>query len=387
MFNKHMIGRILWVENTLLHNKGPGPDFLSSQPIGHHTVRCQPWYIRDLWMVVESKLLHLVSLFPFYFLLSPQFTITVTTSQRSPICLMLLACLSIYISLVVSLSCLLFSFHLSPSCSCSHFLSVASVGGWLVSILFLFNLRLSSWSVSVLTYIIPHYPSSCISEFVFQDFSLFCFFFFFKFPLAPWPLFCLPLSQSHSTYLSYLWLSPSSHLSICIAASICLCSPPIFLYFCSHLSVPISVFTPVPPTPPRTNIYILCFCLTHIPLCWSYPFPLFDTLSYHPFSTSVTISLVGWLSSCACLLPPSFCSYVCFICVLSCLQFPVCLYLSLTKLRAWSLMLDCLDSNPSCVLTCKTAVPTSVLPRALNEITHVKFVELCLRQVLKNIIS
>ena len=127
------------------------------------------------------------------------------------------------------------------------------------------------------------------------------------------------------------------------------------LFLHVHFSVPISVFTPVPPTPPRTNIYILCFCLTHIPLCWSYPFPLFDTLSYHPFSTSVTISLVGWLSSCACLLPPSFCSYVCFICVLSCLQFPVCLYLSLTKLRAWSLMLDCLDSNPSCVLTCKTA--------------------------------
>ena len=116
-------------------------------------------------------------------------------------------------------------------------------------------------------------------------------------------------------------------------------------------------------------------------------FPLFDTLSYHPFSTSVTIFLVGWLSSCACLLPPSFRPYVCFICVLSCLQFPVCLYLSLTKLRAWSLVLDCLDSNPSCVLTCKTAVPTSVLPRALNELTHVKFVELCLRQMLKNISS
>lgn len=71
MFNKHMIGRILWVEDTLLHNKGPGPDFLSSQPIGHHTVRCQPWYIRDLWMVVESKLLHLVSLFLLFFTVTP----------------------------------------------------------------------------------------------------------------------------------------------------------------------------------------------------------------------------------------------------------------------------------------------------------------------------
>lgn len=114
MFNKHVIGSILWVDDTLLHNKGPGPDFMSSQPVGYHTVQCQPWYIRDLWMVVESKLLHLVSLFLFYFLLSPQFTITVTTSQRSPICLMLLACLSIYISLVVSLSCLSYSLSISP---------------------------------------------------------------------------------------------------------------------------------------------------------------------------------------------------------------------------------------------------------------------------------
>jgi len=245
-----MIGRILWVENTLLHNKGPGPDFLSSQPIGHHTVWCQPWYIRDLWMVVESKLLHLVSLFPFYFLLSPQFTITVTTSQRSPICLMLLACLSIYISLVVSLSCLLFSFHLSSSCSCSHFLSVASVGGWLVSILFLFNLRLSSWSVSVLTYIIPHYPSSCISEFVFQDFSLFCFFFFqisfgslASFLSAPVSitlyLFILPLAVSQFS---------SFYLYCCIHLSLFPTYLSLFLFspFCSNLCL-----HPCPPNSPQ----------------------------------------------------------------------------------------------------------------------------------------
>lgn len=164
-----------------------------------------------------------------------------------------------------------------------------------------------------------------------------------------------------------------------------------------HLSFSIAILTflfqslssPLPPQLPleRTFTFSVSVSHTYLSVGLLILFSLFDTLSYHPFSTSVTISLVGWLS-CACLLPPSFCSYVCFICMLSCLQFPVCLYLSLTKMRAWSLVLDCLESNPSCVLTCKTAVPTSVLPRALNELTHVKFVELCLRQQgLKNISS
>lgn len=386
MFNKHVIGSILWVEDTLLHNKGPGPDFVSSQPVGYHTVQCQPWYIWDLWMVVESKLLHLVSLF--YFLLSPQFTITVTTSQRSPICLMLLACLSIYISLVVSLSCLSYSLSISPLLAPALTFSVASVGGWIVSSLFSFNLWLSSWSVSILTYIIPHYPSSCVSEFVFQDFSLFCFFFFSNF-LWLLGLFsvCPCLNHTLPIYLTSGCLPVIIFLFVLLHPSV---SVP-------HLSFSISILTflfqslssPLPPQLPleRTFTFSVSVSHTYLSVGLLILFSLFDTLSYHPFSTSVTISLVGWLS-CACLLPPSFCSYVCFICMLSCLQFPVCLYLSLTKMRAWSLVLDCLESNPSCVLTCKTAVPTSVLPRALNELTHVKFVELCLRQQgLKNISS
>lgn len=227
---------------------------------------------------------------------------------------------SISVSILLSLFCLHFSGSFSfpvcnilpqslpPSCSCCHF-------HYVVCFFFWRGVTLSP-SCPHLTYgshlglcLCPHIilPHLFLNFCVFQNF---CHLFLFKFSLAPWPLFCLPLCLHHSISI-YL-------LSGCLPALIFLfvllhsLVPVPFLY--SHLSVPIclhlSLLLP--------NIYILCLCLclsfTHTHPCW-FPCPSFPIWLSH-FSITPFLSLLPscWVACLMCLSHVSFSLFLCVFC-------------------------------------------------------------------------
>lgn len=181
--------------------------------------------------------------------------------------------------------------------------------------------------VSALTYTIPHYSTSSVFEFpCVPEFLSFLSVSVFFGSLASF-LSAL-LSPSLYPYLSYLissCLLVVIHLSICVAAFICLCSLPIFL--CPHLSVPICLHL-LPPLTFTFFVSVSAF-LSHIHTFVGFlaPLSLLDfRLSLSPFFY-LCYHLVGSLSSCACLLSPSLCPSVFHLFAILSPAPSLCLYL------------------------------------------------------------
>lgn len=190
------------------------------------------------------------------------------------------------------------------------------------SYLFPSNLWLSSCSVSPFSYVynatLPHvFEFLCVPEFLSFLFS------FQLFYLASF-LSAL-LSLSFYPYLSYLWVSPSPHHSISVAAFIGPCS---LIFLCSYLSVPISVFISRPLT--FTFLVSVSVFLLHIHTFVGFLAPLFSILFSH-FSVTPFLSLL-----------PS-----CWVTLLMCLS---CLHLS----------------DPLCVSSVHYLVASSLSPPSLS---------------------
>lgn len=186
--------------------------------------------------------------------------------------------------------------------------------------------------VSILTYIIPYYSTSSVSESVFQNLS---FLLLFQFPLAPWPLFCLPLCLHHSV--------PIYFISACLPVLIF-----VFMLLHSSVSVPhlsfsISILTflfqslssPQPPNPSQlTFTFSLFLSHTHTPILVF--LPLFPSLSLSssitPFLPLLPSLLLGGSPhvsvSCFHLSVPMCVSSVCHLVPRS---LSVCISLSLTE--------------------------------------------------------
>lgn len=231
-----MTGTTLLVQDTAVNNKGPGAAFLSSSFSGHHTAQCN--LVVSKWLLPLSLLL---LLFIFFCCLSPPLPVHHHCHHLSDIHPSLVSILLslVFLFLMVSLFLsLIFSLNLSPLLALVFTLTMLPMlGGYLSPS----NLWFSLCSVSLPSHMQYHItlPHLFLNFHVFQNFCLFC---LCLFSLALWHLFCLPFCLHHSipTYLISSCLLVVIHLSICVAAFICLCSLPIFL--CPHLSVPISVF-------------------------------------------------------------------------------------------------------------------------------------------------
>lgn len=263
----------------------------------------------------------------FFYHLLLQFTTTVTTSQTfiHPSLYLFCFLFFVYISLVVSrFLSVIFSLNLSLLLPLAATLTMLG-RGWLPCLHSCPHLTYGSHLGLCLC---PHItlPHLFLNFSVFQNF---CHLFLFKFSLAPWPLFCLPLCLHHSI--------PIYLLSGCLPALIflfvllhSLVSVP-FLY--SHLSVPIclhlSLLLP--------NIYILCLCLclsfTHTHPCW-FPCPSFPIwLSHFSIAPSLSPLPSCWVACLMCLPHASISLSLCVFCLLSCprLPDPLSLSLSLTE--------------------------------------------------------
>lgn len=165
--------------------------------------------------------------------------------------------------------------------------------------------------------ILPHlFLNFC----VFQNF---CHLFLFKFSLAPWPLFCLPLCLHHSIPIYLLSVSQPSffYLCCCIHWSLFLFSILTFLFQSVFIfpscSLTFTFFVSVYVSLSHIHTHVGFLALLSLFGCLI-SLSLLFYLCYHLF---------GLLASCACLMHPSLCPSVCFVCYLVPSSLTLCLYL------------------------------------------------------------